>query len=381
MNKTGTIILAIVIVILVAIGIWYGVIKEQVSAPESKEPIKIGFIGPLSGDAAVAGQEEVNAINIALEELGNKINGKQIKIIVEDGKCDGKEAATVAQRLVSVDKVSIILGGLCSSETLGAAPITEANKVILFSAFSSSPNITNAGHFIFRTVLSDNSPDVIGPILPYLSHYKRIAIIGENSDYPVGVKQALKDNLSSTTEIVADEIFNSGEKDFRTYLTKIKAKNPEALFINVGTSANTPGLIVKQAKDLGISAALYGNYLLVGSESLKEAGNLLEGAIAYDAPLLDSSNLKAANFMEKYRATYGEPYSFWDAGARYDTVFIIVNALGQCGEDSECIRNYLYNMDWYNGTIGGYRFDLNGDVVGIKTVAKKVINGKVEVIK
>jgi len=377
MTKTLQIIIGIVIIIVIV------VLVVVFYKPAPKEVIKIGFIGPLSGEGAILGEGERNAVEMALEEINEKgIRGKKLKVIYEDGKCDSKEAATVAQKLINIDKVKIILGGLCSSETLGAAPIAETNKVILFSAFSSSPDITEAGDYIFRTVLSDTHPDIIGPILPYLGEHKTVAVITENTGYSMGIRKGLKEQLPSyNVDIVADEIFPPGEKDFKTYLIKIKSANPEALFINAGTSADTPGLIVKQAAELGLTAKLYGNYLLIGSEAIKIAGDLLEGAMAYDAPLLDESNPRAKTFMEKYKARYGEPYSFWDAGARYDTVYIIADALEECGENTDCIKNYLYNMDWYEGTIGRFKFDEKGDVLGIKCVVKKIIDGKPEVIK
>lgn len=354
------------------------VVKEQ-----AKEPIKVGFISCLTGDAAIIGAEEKNGVELAVEEINKAggVNGRLLQIIYEDGKCNGKEAATVTQKLVNIDGVKAILGGGCSSETLGAAPITEENKVILLSAFSSSPDITNAGDYVFRTCPADTDPKVIGGLIPYIAENKRIAIISENSDYSVGIKQGLKEQLASyNTEIVSDELFTPGEKDFRTYLTKIKGKNPDALFVNVATSASAAGMIVKQASDLGLNAKLYGNFVLIGPEAIEQAGQLLEGAMAFDAPLLDSSNPKAASFMANYKAKYGEPFSFWDAGARYDTVYILKNALEACGEDTDCIKNYFYNMDWYTGTIGKIKFDENGDVIGIEGAVKTLVDGKPVVI-
>ncbi|MBU1198652.1 MAG: ABC transporter substrate-binding protein [Nanoarchaeota archaeon] len=344
---------------------------------KKEEVIKIGFIGPLTGDAAVVGIGEKNAVDIAVEEINNAggIDGRPLQAIFEDGKCSGKEAATAAQKLINIDNVKIILGGACSSETLGAAPITEANKVILFSAFSSSPDITYAGDYVFRTTIPDTHPDLIGPLLHYIAENKRIAIITENSDYAIGIRKGLKEQLPSfNVDIVADERYASGEKDFRTYLTKIKSVNPDALFINVATSGNTPGLIIKQAAELGMDVKIYGNFLLFAPESVELVGDLLEGAKVFDAPLLDKSNPKADAFMEKYNSRYKEPFSFWDAGARYDTVYITKNALEECGEDTDCIRDYLYDMDWYLGTIGKYKFDKKGDVLGIKGAVKELVN-------
>ena len=71
-------------------------------------------------------------------------------MIYEDGLCDGKGATNAVQKLINIDGVKIIIGGVCSGETLGAAPLAESSKVILFSPGSGSPDITNAGDYIFR---------------------------------------------------------------------------------------------------------------------------------------------------------------------------------------------------------------------------------------
>ena len=123
----------------------------------TKETIRIGAIGPFTGDAAVYGQSEKNAIELAVQEinLDGGINGKKLEVIYEDGKCNGMDAATAAQKLINVDKVDIILGGVCSGETLAIAPLAEANEVLVFSSFSSSPDVTNAGDFIFLVCCSE----------------------------------------------------------------------------------------------------------------------------------------------------------------------------------------------------------------------------------
>ena len=372
MNKT---IIWLIVIIVVIAGIWWGVSRR----PTEEEVIKIGFIGPLSGDEAKGGESELNAINLALEDLGWKINNKKVKIIAEDGKCNGKEAATAAQKLINVDKVKVILGGACSAETLGAAPITEANKVILFSAFSSNPQISEAGIYIFRNYPSDTLGGKKGA---EMIKEKKVAIITENTDYSMGIREVFKKEfIKRGGKIVADEIYTPGEKDFRTYLIKIKSASPEAIFINPGTSPGTGGMIAKQAKELKFNLPLYGNFLLGTQDALEIGSEALEGAIFFDTPTLDLKNPKAKNFISRYKEKYGEPFNELEVGARYDSVFIIANAIKRCRENTDCIKNYLYAMPEYHGTIGTYRFDENGDPIGLTFIVKKIINGKPEAIE
>jgi len=375
MNKTIKIILWLVVAIIVTAGIWYGVSKKP-TVSTTKEPIKIGFIGPLSGDVAAAGETERNVIEMAIKEISDQggINGRKLEVIYEDSKCDGKEAATAIQKLINVDRVKIVLGGCCSSETLGAAPIAEQNKVILFSAFSSNPKISEAGDYIFRNTPSDSEG---GKVAATMIKEKKVAVISENIEYAQGVREVFKQEFPKLGgEIVGDEVFTPGEKDFRSYLIKIKSKNPEALFVNP-KSPSAAGLIIKQARELGMNVPIYGNFILGSKDTLDIAGKLANGVVFFDTPTLDLKNPKAASFLNKYKSLYGEPFNELQAGSRYDSVYIIANALKKCGEDTECIKNYLYNMDWYDGVIGRYKFDQNGDAVGLKFVIKEIIDGKV----
>src|SRR3989344_5758192 len=123
----------------------------------NKENIRIGFIGPLSGDVASIGQSVKAAIELGVEEVNQAggINGQPLEVIYEDGKCGPKDSTDAANKLINIDKVPVIIGGGCSSETLAAAPIAETSKVTLLSYCSSNPKITESGDYIFRTYPSD----------------------------------------------------------------------------------------------------------------------------------------------------------------------------------------------------------------------------------
>ncbi|HEY4475656.1 MAG TPA: ABC transporter substrate-binding protein, partial [Candidatus Paceibacterota bacterium] len=149
----------IVWIIVLAVIIWggYSIANRGGSNVENKTaggqvdsgtgPIKLGVIQGLTGDIASIGMGEVRAIQVALAEINKNggINGRQLEIVTEDGKCDPQAGGTAAQKLVSIDKVMVIIGGTCSGETLAAATITEPAKVILISSSATSPKITTAG--------------------------------------------------------------------------------------------------------------------------------------------------------------------------------------------------------------------------------------------
>ena len=352
--------------------------------PAAGGTITIGFVGPLTGDAAVYGAEEKNAITLALKEINEAggINGKTLAVVYEDGKCAGKDATTAAQKLISVDKVKVILGGTCSGETLAIAPIAEQNKVIVMSAFSSSPDITAAGDYIFRNSPSDL--DVAKGYANYIVNkkgYKNVAILSENTEYGVGVRKVFVDemnNLGGT--VTTDEMFKQGERDFRGMIAKIKAANPQAVFVNPQAGA-TGGTAIKQIREAGITAPIFSTYTFGGEDGIKAAGTAANDVVFFDVVGLSGEKGKA--LLDKYVPIYGNiAGNTFDVGARYDTVFIIAGALKQCGEDSECMKDYLYAMGNYDGVLGSYKFDANGDVVGIEPMTVKIIkDGKIEELK
>lgn len=361
-----------VLMIIIAAGIAIVATK-----PAQAETIKLGFIGPLSGDAAGFGETEKNTIAMAINEINDagSINGRKLDVIYEDGKCNGKDASIAAQKLVSVDKVKIILGGACSGETLAIAPITEKDKVILFSVFSSNPAITDAGEYIFRTTPSDTETGRFSAE-KMSQEYKKIAILSENTDYAQGVRNIFKENIARYgSSVIADEVFNQGDRDFRTQISRIANANPDALLV-VPQSGTTQGLTIRQLRELGFTKQIY--TILAATDAIDIAGNAMEGVLVVDVPQLP---LAGISVVEKYRKLYGsDPISEWEAGSRYDSVYLIADALRKCGENTGCIKDFLYSLDWRDSPIGRYKFDKNGDVVGVEYALKIITNGKFEIV-
>ncbi|HEY4524485.1 MAG TPA: ABC transporter substrate-binding protein, partial [Candidatus Paceibacterota bacterium] len=336
----------IVAVIVIALVIWGFVFwSGNQTTPTTAEPIKIGFIGPLTGDGAPYGETEKNAILLALEDLASKPDAQKLEMIYEDGKCSGKDATSAIQKLISIDKVKIVLGGVCSAETLAAAPIAEQNQVLMFSAFSSHPDISKAGNYIFRN--SPKDTDVAHLDASTIAQkYKKVAMVSENTDYSIGVREIMK-NLFSEKEIsiVADELYSGGSApvtDFRSILTKIKSSQPEVLYVNPGTSAKVGGLIVKQARELGITVPIHGNFSLGTADALATGGEYMNGVVISDSSgLADTGKDLIARYKIKFAK---DPANEFEMGASYDRITILTEAIKKVGYDTDKIRNYLYNL-------------------------------------
>lgn len=337
--------------------------SEAKDISQKSETIKIGGIAPLSGDAASYGIMTQNVVNIKTEEINahGGINGKPLEVIWEDGKCNPGDASKAAQKLIGVDKVLIILGGQCSGETLGAAPITEKKKVILFSSLSSSAEVTNAGDFVFRTAPSDSSQGKI--LAEYANkHFQKIGIISEQTDYAVGVSDTFEEYFSGE---VVRENYLSSESDFKTRITKLKNTDVEALIMIVQSPPKFD-IITKQLEEQDWKRPLLINEVAAGSEDifLKHKEFLLKNntiASSFTSPDNENFNL----FVERYVEKIGRKPEFLNyTGTILDTINVLAKVLKEVKDETntEAIRDALYATQDYDGVFGKLSFDENGDV-------------------
>lgn len=339
------------------------------------QPIAIGFIGPLSGDSASYGAPIKNSIALAVRDL--KTQGKKVDVIYEDGKCSGDDARTAFLKLFNENKINIIIGGVCSGETLAIAPLAEEKAVIVFSPSAASPDITNAGTFVFRNNPSDTyGGKVLGELLA--QKYKDIAIISDNTEYAQILRKIFLEKYNEGDgEVLVDEVSTPDAKDFKAIISNVKKSKAEAVIINSQTE-QTAGTLVKVIRNAKINLPLYGHLLPAGAKFLEVAGKTAEGLTFTDVPALDIDNIRVSAFLEDYRKNYGASSQEFYMGAAYDAVNILVQAVEKAGNDPLKIRDYLYNLPEYDGLIGKYSFDLNGDVVGIDLVLKQIRDGKAE---
>lgn len=349
---------------------------------DTVEEVKIGFVGPLSGDASSYGDPIYNAVELAVSEINNSggINGKPINLIAEDGLCDETGATNAVNKLVNQNKVKFIIGGVCSGETLAMAPILNKTKVLSISPSSSSPDVTFAGDFVFRNTPSD--ADIGKALASVISKkYKTIAVISESTDYATDLRNVFVEEYQKNGgKVIYDELYSTMDSDYEKYLTEIKSLTPQAILINPQTEASG-GKIVKQIFELGITTPLFGTNVVAGDTALKIAGKNAEGIVIVDNPSLDENNMTAFTFLRNYKKNYGEPSFEFYLGAAYDAVYLYKQAIEEHGFDTEEIRDYLYNLKNYSGVIGDYRFDKNGDLVWIDYSVKEIIDGEAVDIK
>jgi branched-chain amino acid transport system substrate-binding protein len=366
--KVSALVLVALLLLAGCDGTGNGIAEEQV--------VKIGIITPLTGEAAWLTDDTRVSYDLAVERF-NEEHELQLELVYEDGKCNGKDAAIAAQKLINVDKVKQIITG-CSGETLGAAPFAEAAEVIIFSSGSGSPEVTNAGDFVFRNFPSDASSGSKVAKAALAKGHERIGILVELTDYG----QALADVFSETYTaeggtIVAKESFNPGTSDFKSILTKIQSKEPDALYI-ITSSINDFLIIIRQKDEQGLrDIPLYANEVTAAEEVKNEYAAQVEGAI-YAEPAFDEENSAVKQLIAEIEKEKGENIALPPIyiATAYDAISILGDAILSCGStETRCQQEYLYAIKDRQGYAGALTIDEHGDPV-LEYILMKMENGE-----
>lgn len=356
MKRTNLIVSALAITTLL-------VMAGCASAPTENETYTIGGIAPLTGDGASYGIEKQRIAEISLAHVNAAWadKGMTLDIQWEDGACNGKDASTAAQKLVDIDQVQLIHGGFCSSETLASSPITEAAGVILFSSASSSPDVSNAGDFVYRNWPSDAFQGEKMAELANELGFTNIAVITEQQDYTLGISTVFKENFEALGGTVTEETYLSEDTDFKTQLTKLNNNDANTFFVNAQTPVKAE-VIIKQMQELGIE----GPFLLndasgTSTEVIGNFSDYLEGS--YTAtPYIDEDSEILKTLKEEYLAIHGEDFNYLGYGAAaYDAVQILADAIEAVGNNAAAVQAYFNDYPGYDGLMGPTNFDENGD--------------------
>ncbi|GAH39759.1 unnamed protein product, partial [marine sediment metagenome] len=212
MNKTLQIIIGIIIiVIIVVLVVIFGGEREE------KEAIKIGVVGHFTGEYATYGVPMKNAVELAVEEINENdgIDGRPIRLIIEDDVGNSSNAASAMNKLINVDGVNYIISAQGSAATSAITPIAQSNKRILVITLASAPGLTSVGEYVFRSVPSDAYQGIkIANFIDNSLSARKVAGLYVNDAYGVGIRDVVQKNIK--TSLVVQEMFSSGATDFRS---------------------------------------------------------------------------------------------------------------------------------------------------------------------
>jgi branched-chain amino acid transport system substrate-binding protein len=346
-------------------------------APEEQPPVNIGYLGPLTGEAASYGIDTLNGVKLAVEDINaaGGINGRRVELIAEDAQCTGADAASAAQKLVNVDKVVAIMGGQCSGETLAAAPIVEAGKIPMISPVSSSPDVTQAGEFVFRVYPSDALKTKA--MAKYLQEqkYTKLAMISENTDFATAFRKAITEQLEEGV-IVFDELVEPNTKDFRTLMARLQDIDFDIFFPNSQSDAVMAAML-QQLREAGLTQQAITHDVGDSVTLLEIAPEASSGLLVINVP----TSGQGTDFETRFTGKFGPAQSTIAFAAHaYDGMSILAEAIRLVGTEGPALRDALYAMPGYAGLVGTISFDEHGDAVGIPYVLKRFQNGAIETI-
>jgi branched-chain amino acid transport system substrate-binding protein len=368
----------IVIIIIVVIALLVSYIETKRGKMSGE--IKIGVILPLTGDGAVYGERFKKGIDLAFNEIKSQnLIRQKVKLIYEDDKLDPSVGVSVFQKLVTVDKVPCVIGPISSGIVLAIAPLANKYKVVVLSPYASNYKITDAGPYIFRNYPSDAVQGVVCADLAIKMGFKKAAILNINSDYGVGLKIIFQKEFTKRGgQIVYNESFNTGETDFRTYLTKIK--NSGADFVFLPGNEKEIELILMQAKELNLNLPIISTDSFLPEPIIKKVGNAAEGVIF--TTFYEYKGKEYEVFYKKFKERYKEPPTLLE-GLGYDAMWVMVEAIKSVIDSGEKvtgpnIKEALHKIK-FKGVTGEISFDKNGDLVGQEKrfIARKIQNLKV----
>lgn len=370
MNKVTKTVLGIIAIVLVAWGILF-LAQDDSNQTSVDQPVRIGFMTDLSGPAAPYGTEIEKGARMAVNEIDNN----NLDVVFEDTRCSGSDATSIMNKFINIDNISITGGTVCSNVTLAIAPIAESNEIIHLSTGASSPDLSDAGDYIFRLWPSD---DLEASVLAEYSvndlSLDSASILYVDSEFSVALREAFAQMFETEGgEIISSESFASDATDFRTQLTKLKQDSPEGLYI-ISNPEQLPA-IIQQTRELNIESTLLSYGPAVEAEGVMDSFPA-SASLYYAHPNQEDSE----TFAQKYEQSHGEKPGL-GASVGYDTLTLLYEAVRSCGDsDTDCVRDYLYSIDNYQGASGSITIDENGDVQ-IPSSVKRFSQGEVEVLE
>ncbi|MCG6876019.1 MAG: branched-chain amino acid ABC transporter substrate-binding protein [Betaproteobacteria bacterium] len=365
--------------------------EEQAPAPKAAAPagppemlVKIGNVAPTTGPIAHLGKDNENGAKMAVDDVNAMkvmIDGKVLKLelVPEDDQADPKQGTIVAQKLVDA-KVAAVVGHLNSGTTIPASKIYSDAGIPQISPSATNPKYTEQGFkTAFRVVANDiQQGGTVGTYIAKDMGAKKVAIIDDRTAYGQGVADEVeKAAKAAGAQVVAREFTNDKATDFKAILTKIKGKNPDAIFY--GGMDATGGPMAKQAKDLGINSKFVMADGGCSPEFIKLAGDAAEGFICSIPGAPVDKLAKGEEFKKRYKEKFGTDVQIYSPNA-YDAVMVIVEAMKKANSADPAKFLPEISKVSYDGITGKITFDEKGDLNSGAITMYEAKDGKLEAV-
>lgn len=369
---------------LAALTVW-GAATLIATAAQAQDAFKIGLVSPLSGANARYGAFANKGANLAAKEINaaGGLLGKKLEFVSGDSQCVPAEGVSATKRMITFDKLPIIIGDICSSVTLAMQPLAEEASVLLVNAASSNPAITyKAGVGGFKWTYR-NYPTDEGRAAIVLEHavknrnLKNFAVLSVDSDYGRGAINFTKKYLPRypDAKILSEDYYKESETDFRPVLSK--AKNSGAQAIIMYGQADTTPIVARQMLEMGLAGkiVLVGNGEFNTAKTIAAAPTVMNGSIEAAAWLPEWTSPRSQKFVADYKAAYNGEMPNNHAYTHWETTHLVAAAIKAANSlKNEDIRNALSKIK-YDSAMGSVSFDDHNQAV-LPMVLLEVADGK-----
>jgi branched-chain amino acid transport system substrate-binding protein len=328
------------------------------SAFAAKPTLKLGAVFSMSGATASFGQESMDGVRLAIEEI-NKKGDVKIDLVLADDKSESVDAANAIRKLINVDRVNVVVGSVPSSITMAMAPIAQAAKVPLLSPSSTNVKVTDAGDYISRICFIDDfQGSGMAKFATEVLKAKTAAIVTDSrQDYSKGLGQSFKDSFEKMGGKINVEVsYQSKDQDFSSQLTKIRTRKPDVIFVPgyYGEVAN----MIRQATQMGIKTKFIGGDGWSAPELFTLAGPAIAGNYFADHFSPDDTDPQVKGFVTKYQGKYKRVPSAM-AALGYDSVYVVAEAFKKASgkTDGESLKNAINSTQNYVGVTGSITLD------------------------
>lgn len=331
------------------------------------DTIKVGGLLEMTGGSASFGISSKNGIDLALKKINEKgvLGGKKLSLVVADTKSEASEATNGMQKLISQDKVVAVIGPNQSSAVIASGAINNGAKVVDITPMGTNPDVTfdpktkQVKPYSFRTCFIDPfQGTVMASFASNELKVKKAAIYIDNtSDYAKGLAQFFKENfVKNGGQVVIEEAYLQKDTDFKSTLTKIKAAQPD--FIYIPGYYQEVGLIVKQAREMGITVPMAGGDGWDSAKLPEIAGKAaLENTFFSSLYSPDDTSDLNKNFVAEYKKAYNtNPDVF--AALAYDSALLVAKAIEDAGSaDPAKIAEAMAKIKGFKGVSGEVTFN------------------------
>jgi len=371
MAKKTLLFLGLIILVAIVIGLTWGWPKILQQEPQT---IKIGVIGPLSGEVAFYGAELRNGAQLAAAQLNEEQNRYYYELVSFDDEADSSIARQRAEEMVENREILAVIGPAFSVPTLSAGEVFQKAKLPAISPSATSPKVTFLGDFIFRVCPSDSyNGKSLGEFVVQDLGFHKIAILWDETH--AAYSGELADAFTQRTEqlgavVIKRLSYQSGQTDFLSLLQDVKEAEPEVIVLT--GYASEAAFIVQQARNMGWNIPFVGGDGLHVNELIEKGGEAVEGVKMTTFFSSDNPDPRVQDFVSSFRKRYGMDPG-WAAAHSYDAMRLINQAIEKNGPSREGIQKALAETRNFQGITGLINFDENGDV--IKDVIKVEVKG------